>query len=231
MVEAGPDGAPRFARLRSAAPLLLRPTPAGLYLVGGAAGPIAGDQVSFDLRVGSGCNLTVRSVAATVARPGQGATDWSRLGVTVDVAAGATLNWLPEAGLACAGCRHSVDVSISLRQDAILVWRDELVLGRYGEDPGWWASTLRVDIDGRALLRQRLDIGPHAPGWNGPAVLGSARAVGSLLVVGRSLEPMPVPPEMGGVRTRILALAGPGSIVSAIAPTAMSLRQALDRFM
>lgn len=228
VVEAGPDGEPRYTRLRSAAPLLLRPTPTGLYLLGGAAGPIAGDQIYFDVRVGPGASLTVCSVAATVARPGPGASDWSRLRVVVDVAAKASLHWLTEPGLASAGCRHSVDVTISLGAGATLVWREEVVLGRHGEDPGSWSSALRVDLEGRALLRQRLDLGPHAPGWAGPAVAGGARAVGSLLVVDPATTSLPVPPAICGGRIRVMALAGAGLIVSALAPSAIGLRRTLD---
>ncbi|MFI6271578.1 hypothetical protein [Micromonospora zamorensis] len=40
-----------------------------------------------------------------------------------------------------------------------------------------------VDYAGRPLLRQSLAVGPRAPGWAGPAVLGGAPATGSLLVV------------------------------------------------
>ncbi len=237
VVEAGPDGGPRYLRLSSVAPLLLRPTAVGLYLVGGAAGPLAGDRVSLDLRVGAGCHLTVRSVAAAVARPGPSRAGWSRLIVTIDIGAGATLHWLPEPSVASEGCRHSVEAAIRMGAGAGLVWREEVVLGRHAEASGSWESALRVDIGGRALIRQHLALGPHAPGWDGQAVVGDARAVGSLLLVGPGVDPGPDvglcrgvgDAGAGSARSTIMPLAGPGLLVSALAPTAIGLRATLNQ--
>ncbi len=232
VIEAGPDGAPRYLSLRSAPPLLLRPTPDALYLVGGAGGPVGGDDVRLRLALGPKARLTVRSAAATVARPGPEPTEWSRFSVTADLGAGAALAWLVEPGVASAGCRHHVDVEIRIVAGCTLIWRDELVLGRHGERPGSWSTSLRADLDGRALLRQRLDVGPHAPGWDGPAIVGNARAVGSVLMVqpdvgvGLSLGPHQRS-DLG--RLSVMPLAGPGVLVSALASTAGGLRQILER--
>jgi urease accessory protein len=40
-----------------------------------------------------------------------------------------------------------------------------------------------VNLDGHPLYRHELAVGPDADGWNGPAVLGTARATGSVLLV------------------------------------------------
>lgn len=241
VVEAARGGRISYVVLRSAAPLLLRPTAESLYLVGGAAGPLGGDEVDLDLQIGPGAALTVRSAAATVARPGPIVGQWSRFRISVDLAARATLRWLPEPGVASAGCRHAVEVDVRLARDCDLLWRDELLLGRHGEPAGSWSSTLRVDLDGRALLRQRLDVGPHAPGFDGPAVLGDSRAVGSVLIVApgaggaddTAVAPAghdhgPVLEPTGAARARVMSLAGPATLVSALAPTATCLRQILE---
>ena len=44
---AGPDGVTRLPVLSSQVPLVLRRTPSAVYLVGGAAGPIGGDELSL----------------------------------------------------------------------------------------------------------------------------------------------------------------------------------------
>ncbi|MGH9281089.1 MAG: hypothetical protein ACRD12_23765 [Acidimicrobiales bacterium] len=64
------EAGPRYTRLRSQAPLVLRPTPDGVYLVGGAAGPLGGDTVTIEVDVRPGARLTMWSAAASVARPG-----------------------------------------------------------------------------------------------------------------------------------------------------------------
>ena len=208
----------RLPVLRSEAPLLVRRTgPATVHLVGGAAGPLGGDRLRLEIVVGPAADLTVRSVAATVALPGAGAGS-SRTDVVVEVAAGGRLRWLPEPLVAAAGCRHEAVTTVDLAPDARLVWRDELVCGRHGEEPGDATLRANVRLDGRPLYRHDLAVGPHAPGWAGGAVLGGARAYGSLLVVN---EP---PPE---VPATLLALAGPGVLAVAVGPDARAVRAAL----
>jgi urease accessory protein len=188
--------------------------------------------VRLRLALGPNARLTVRSTAATVARRGPEPTEWSRFGVTVDLGAGAALAWLVEPSVASAGCRHYVEVEIRIGPGCALIWRDELILGRHGERPGSWSTSLRADLDGRALLRQRLDVGPHAPGWDGPAIAGAARAVGSLLMVqpGMGIAPSPAPPLRSDLgRLSVMPLAGPAVLVSALASTAGGLRQILER--
>lgn len=220
-------GGTRLAEMRSAAPLALRPTPRGLYLVGGAAGPIGGDHLRLRVEVGPGASLTVRTAAASVALPGRcGRT--SDLEVHATVADGGSLRWLPEPAVAAARCRHRLLSQISLARGARLVWRDELVLGRHGEDPGDYVSRISVDVGDRAVLRQELAVGGSHPGWRGPAVTGGCRAVGSIVVVDPRLEPLPSPPTLATERAAVLALPGPAVQVVALAGDAVSLRRLLD---
>ena len=62
-VVAEPDGrgGTRLARLRSQAPLILRGTPESVYLVGGAGGPLGGDDLTIEIDVRPGAELTVRA--------------------------------------------------------------------------------------------------------------------------------------------------------------------------
>lgn len=232
-VEAGPGHSLRYSSLRSAAPLLLRPTPAALYLVGGAAGPCGGDHVTLQLALGPDARLTVRSMAATLARPGRIVGQRSLLEVSVELSPGSSLAWLPEPGVVGAGCAHSVVVRVRMGLGCCLAWRDELVLGRHGEAPGSWRASLHVDLAGQPLARQGLEIGPCAHGWEGAAVAGGVRAIGSMLVVHPDLS---APGAVSGysqhteqARVAVMALAGPALLVSALAPTAIGLRRTLDR--
>ncbi len=82
---AGPDGGTRITVLRSDGPLALRATPAGVYLVGAAAGPVGGDDLGLEIDVGPGTTLLLRSAAAALLLPGPRG-DASRLRIRARVA-------------------------------------------------------------------------------------------------------------------------------------------------
>ncbi|GAB4106764.1 urease accessory protein UreD [Micromonospora taraxaci] len=219
-------GGTTLVELRGETPLLLRQTPADggvatVHLVGGAAGPLAGDDLRLEIEVGAGAAVRVHTVAAAIALPGRpGAV--SRMTVRAVVHAGATLHWLPEQLVAAAGCAHLAESRVELAAGSSLRWRDELVCGRYGESPGGAVVHTQVDYADRPLLRQSLAVGPHAPGWAGPAVLGGAPATGSLLVVDES---RPVEPAaVDGTVARLPLAGGPATLWTATAPDAHTLR-------
>jgi len=211
------------------APLVLRPTPRGLYLVGGAAGPIGGDHLRLRIEVGPGANLTVRTAAASVALPGSSG-GLSSLELDVTVADGGSLRWLPEPAVAAARCHHRLRTRLSVGRTARVVWRDELVLGRHGEDPGDYVSRLRLDVAGVAVLRQELAVGAPHPGWRGPAVTGGRRAVGSVVLVDPGFDPAP-PGTVLGEQSAALALPGPAVQIVAVADDAVTLRHLLNAGM
>ncbi|MBE1488928.1 urease accessory protein UreD [Plantactinospora soyae] len=186
---ADPVRGTRLAALRGEPPLLPRRTSPSdsngevqLHLVGGAAGPLGGDDLRIEIEVGPGARLCVRSVAASLALPGP-TGGGSRLHITARVAAGGRLRWLPEPLIGAAGCDHRTVTSIALAEGAALLWREELVCGRYAEPVGDVRIETTLRYGGRTLLRNDLSVGPRASGWSGAAVLDGARAVGSVLLV------------------------------------------------
>lgn len=228
VAEADGAGGARLTALRSEAPLLLRPTPTGLHLLGGAAGPVGGDRLRLDVEVAAGAMLTIRSVAASIALPGPtGAV--STLAVTVSVAAGGSLEWLPDPLVAATGCRHRIEVRLAIEPGGRVVWREELVAGRHGELGGSVASHLSIEVGGMPLLRQSVGVGPDHPAWSTPAVGGGARAVGSVVVVDPAwAESPPRPAVIGDGLGAVLPLAGPGLQITGLARTAPALRAVLD---
>lgn len=223
-------GRTRLVELRGESPLLPRRTgPAEVHLVAGAAGPLGGDLLELHIEVGAGAALCVRTVAASLALPGRDGAE-SRMEITARVAAGGTLAWLPEPLIAGAGCRHVAVTTIEVADGARLYWRDELVCGRHGESPGDVVLRTRVRHAGRPLYRQDLAVGPEATGWDGPAVLGAARATGSVLVVDPAWGGAGRPPAAaGGPDAALMPLAGPGVLATAVAADAAGVRAALDR--
>jgi urease accessory protein len=230
VAEADDRGGTRLTRLRGETPLLLRQTgtdAAGVtvHLVGGAAAPLGGDQLRLDIDVGNGAQLCLRTVAASIALPARSGAP-SRVVVTATIATGGSLHWFPEQTVAAAGCHHVAVAEVEVAEGASLLWRDELICGRYNEDPGDATITTAVRYAGRPLLRQTLSVGPKADGWNGPAVLGAAKATGSLLQVQPDAPPRR--PTLIGPSAVLTQLTGPATLITATANDANILRAYLS---
>jgi urease accessory protein len=232
------DGVTRLPVLSSRVPLVLRRTPDAVYLVGGAAGPLGGDDLTLTIEVGDGAALKIRTAAASVALPGTtgaradaDAGAWagaeSVFRVHATVGAGARFEYLPEPVIVADGARHRVELRVTLAADATLLAREEIILGRHGERGGECVTRMRVDVDGVPLLRQEVTVSGTDEVSLGPAVLAGHRAFGSLLVIDND-RPLT---GMVGDGVAVMPLAGPGAIVTAVAPDARALRYALTRIV
>lgn len=223
-VTAERDGAgrTRITRLRSDGPLALRESDGVVHLIGAGAGPLGGDRLELVIEVKAGARLDVRSAAATLALPGHRAGGPpSRLTVRAHVATGARLVFSPEPSIAAAGCDHRSVAEISLDEGAELVWREEIVLGRHGEPPGRFVGRFDVMTGATPLLRHELRVDADAPST---AVLGDAKAVGTLLLAGTGLTDRPYATD----GLAVLPLAGSGVLVTALAADSVRLRELLD---
>jgi urease accessory protein len=180
-----------------------------VWLVGAAATLLEGDHLRIELRVGAGCRLTVRTVAAQVVHPCPGGGS-ARFDVTATVGVGGALWWRPEPVVLCAGSRYRARAEVELGAGARCQWWDELVLGRWGEDRSaiGCRTELVVDVDGRPRVRDGLRDGP---GWLGPAVLGDARYLGARWLIGEEPPAAATGPPSRG-EAPWLALAGGGHV-------------------
>lgn len=213
-------GQTRLTRLRSDGPYAVREAADAVYLVGAAAGPLGGDELRLDLDVGAGARLAVRSVAGTLLLPGDGTT--SRTVVRARVGAGGHLDFAPEPTVAAAGCDHHGVAEVSVAEGGTLRWQEELVLGRHREVAGRCTTRLDVTLGGGPLLRHELRL-PDRAAYAGGAVLGDARCVGGVLLVGPGLTRDPD----AGDGLAVLPLSGPAVLVSALAPDSATLRRRL----
>lgn len=227
VAELSGGGITRLTHLRSEAPVLLRATPQGLYLVGGAAGPLGGDDARLRIEVGPGAQLDVHSTAATMALPGCSGQA-SALQIEVKLAEEAELRWLTEPTILAGGCHHRIHTTLDANETALAIWREELILGRHGERPGSTSSRMDCTVGGRPVYRNEQAIGQESHGWNGPAVFGDAKAAGNLLVVDPKMATSPVPPAILGDTAAIMPLAGPAAIATALAGDSITLRAYLD---
>lgn len=222
VAHADADGRTRIAVLRSEPPLLLRHTPSHgisrVYLLGGAAGPLGGDDLRLEIEVGAGAALEIRGIAASIALPARSAAT-SRMRVEAKI--GGELRWLAEPLIAASGCRHEALSNVDLDEGARLLWREELICGRHDEPPGDATVAMSLTYARKPLLRQALRIGPDAPGSGGPGVLAGAKAVGCLIGVG-----------LGSIagndpESAWMPLAGQGWMITATAGQAARLRPVL----
>ncbi|MER5886518.1 urease accessory protein UreD [Streptomyces sp. NPDC001941] len=198
-------------------------------VVGAMSAPLGGDRLAVEAEARPGTRLLVDSAAATLALPGRDAGP-AHYDVRLRAGEGAELHWLPEQLVSAHGSELRMRTTVELAATARLVLREEQVLGRHGEEPGSLTTRLTVRRAGRLVLDQELAYGPAAPGgWDGPAVLAGHRAVGQLLVVAPGFEDKPATPELLGDTAVLTPLAGPGALVSAVAPDARALRAVLDQ--
>ncbi|MEW1912854.1 urease accessory protein UreD [Kitasatospora sp. NPDC085895] len=243
-ITAAPDGRGGTALpvLAGAGPLALRrtrgaPGTAHVCVIGSMAAPLGGDRLALHAEVRPGAALTVTSAAATVSLPGRGGAP-ARYDLHLTVGEDAELDWCPEPVIAAAGSHLLLTTVVRLAPGARLRLREEQVLGRLhdhtrGAPPGRITARLTVHLAGpaqadRILLDQQTDLGPGAPGWDGPAVLGPHRTVGQLLTVGL---PAPTPPP-DGTDAALLTLPDPAdgppaTLLTALAPDALALRRLL----
>jgi urease accessory protein len=214
----------RLTVLHGEPPLLLRRTgPATVHLVGGAAGPLRGDDLRLEIEVEAGAELTVRSVAAQLALPGRAGLPPSRLEIRARVGPDATLRWLPEPLIAAAGCDHRTVTHVEVAEGGRLLWRDDLVFGRHGERSGSLRTSALFRYAGKTVYRHDLAVGPDAPGWAAAAVLDGAQAFGTLLALPEAASR---PPE--GADVAAMPLAGPGVVITALGTDIRGVKAALD---
>lgn len=177
------DGQTILADMRSEPPVSLRPTRRGVALVGSAAGPVGGDEISMTVEVGTDASLYLEAIAATMVFPSPTkASSLQDLRISVDE--GGHLEWQGQPILPILGSVHVQRVTIELAATATLEFVDSVALGRSGQEPGLLDAEIRVVRGGQAVLHQRQIYDSTDPGWGTTASLGGFRHVRQHLVIG-----------------------------------------------
>ena len=150
---------------------------------GGAAG---GDRFDFDFAAGVGTSLVATTAAAEKVYRTLGPE--TAIGVKLDVAAGATLSWLPQETILFDRARLSRTIDVTLAPDARLFLAEGIVFGRAGMgetvEQGALFDRWRVRQGGRLIYAEavRLD-GAISARLAAPAAANSGIAVATVLVV------------------------------------------------
>src|SRR6266480_2889573 len=180
------DGVTRRGQLHESGSLRVRfPSPEadGLsaVFVNTAGGVAGGDRFDIDITAGEGARLTLTTAAAekVYRAPGEAA----QLSISLKVASGAHLGWLPQETILFDGARLSRRIDIDLAESASLLLCEIVVFGRsamgermrHGEFVDRWrlrrggrlvfAETVRLDGDiGEKLARPAVAKGGTATG-------------------------------------------------------------------
>lgn len=127
-----------------------------VHLVSSVATPLGGDVIAIRVVVEPGARLRLRSAAATMALPAV-ATPISHSCLQLDVAG--ALDFDLEPTVVAATARHFAELRISVADTGQLRVRERVQIGRTGERDGFWSGLLHADLDGRPLLRHRVELG------------------------------------------------------------------------
>src|SRR5207247_553365 len=184
-------GKTRRAEVREAGSLRVRcpGAPAAeleAVLINTAGGIAGGDRFNLDIAAGQGTRLVVTTAAAEKVYRTLGPD--SRIGVKLDVAAGAGLAWLPQETILFDRARLSRTIDVSLAPDARLLLAEAMVFGRSGMgevvEQGTLADRWRIRRGGKLIYAEsvRLD-GAIAARLAEPAVAKGGVAVATVLIV------------------------------------------------
>lgn len=167
VASAGSPGRTVLDVLRGSGSIAPRQTADGrVHLVATAAGPLGGDEVCVRLVVRSGARLRVRGVSCALALPGRdGGPSLTTVSVTVEDGASLDVR-LPPVIVSAAATVHAQTL-VDVAAGGTLALGEQVVLGRWREDPGSWRGRVVADLAGRPWLRQTMSLGPDAPTWDG----------------------------------------------------------------
>jgi urease accessory protein len=186
--------------------------PGEVHLVGTAAGPLGGDDVTIAVQLGPGARLAVRSAGATIVQPGRLVPD-SRLNLLLAVQDDAHLDVECEPTVVCHRAEHEAVTVLELAGSGQARLLERVVLGRAREPGGQWVGrtlltrddvpelrhTLRSELlaaDGTRVISTLLRTGIDAvPSTRGGAV-AMPLARGGLLVTATGTELIPTQADL-----------------------------------
>ncbi len=165
------------------------PGVAHLLMVHPPAGIAGGDRLEIDIDVGDGAHALVTTPGATKWYRTEAAR--ARQHVTLAVARGGCLEWLPQEGIVFDGADAEMSTTIACASGATCIGWDIVVLGRIASGERFGRGAIRQDVvlscDGRVVWRERARLAGADPllgspvGWDGRRVSGVLWAYGAVL--------------------------------------------------
>jgi urease accessory protein len=184
-------GVTRRRRVAEQGSLRVRcPGPAGreleAVLVNTAGGMAGGDRFAIEIAAEAGARLVVGTAAAEKIYRSTG--DATNVSVKLDVAAGATLRWLPQETILFDRARLDRRIDVDMEEGAALLLAEAVVFGRsaMGEtvEQGELADRWRIRVGGRLVFAESVRLaGAIARTLAEPASAGAGCAIATVLVV------------------------------------------------
>lgn len=129
--------------------------PGVVHLVGTAAGPLGGDDVTIVVHVGPGARLAVRSSGATIVQPGGQEPD-STLRMLLTIEDEGQLDFGCEPTVVCHRAEHEAEAVLDLTGSGQVRLMEQVLLGRSNEPGGSWIGRTKLTRDGVPELRHTL---------------------------------------------------------------------------
>ena len=155
-------------------------------MVNTAGGMAGGDRFAIDIAAAAGARLLVGTAAAEKIYRSNG--EATRVAVRLDVAAGATLRWLPQETILFDRARLDRRIDVDLAEDAALVLAEAVVFGRsaMGEtvEQGELADRWLVRVGSRLVFAESVRLaGAIARTLAEPTAADGGCAVATVLTV------------------------------------------------
>ncbi len=155
-------------------------------LVNTAGGMAGGDRFGIDIAAGPDAALLVGTAAAEKVYRSTGPA--TQVAITLDLAAGARLRWLPQETILFDRARLERSIDVTMAEGASLVLAEALVFGRsaMGETvaEGALADRWRVRVGGRLVFAESVRLaGAMARKLAEPAVAAGGCAIATVLLV------------------------------------------------
>ncbi len=155
-------------------------------LINTAGGVAGGDRFALEVAAGEGTRLVVTTAAAEKVYRTLG--DPATIDVTLDVASGAELAWVPQETILFDRARLSRTIDVTLAADARIILAEAVVFGRAGMgetvEDGALFDRWRVRRDGRLVYAETVRLeGAIAKRLAEPAVAKGGLAIATVLAV------------------------------------------------
>jgi urease accessory protein len=228
-------GATRLADLHQAAPMrILFPAPEPgeaplAALVNTAGGLAGGDAVRIAVALDAGAHALVSTPAAEKIYRSLGPL--TRVVTRLDIAPGATLEWIPQETILFDGARLERRIEAAIAPDARLLMAEMLVFGRHARGEALRAGSLfdswRLHRGGRMLWADALALdGELRDALDNPFGFAGAEAMATLLLA----QEQPLEPLREALRDALgcaATLARPGLLLARWLGGAAALREGL----
>lgn len=160
-------------------------------IINTAGGVTGGDDLAWRAEAGAGTDLTVTTQACEKVYKADSGT--AQVDVHMSVAAGATLNWLPQETILFNQADLSRTIHAEIEKDASLLLVEPVILGRraMGETftQGRWRDRWRIRHNGQLIHAENVHLhAPFADHLVDPAGLDGHTALATLLLVGDHAE-------------------------------------------